>query len=72
MVNAGSTKRDRSPAVPRALAAVLGVGINAALGDTGLQNQTLELVSALNTLECDATGASRWLAGEQVFSPMPG
>ena len=62
----------RSPAVPRALAAVLGVGINAALGDTGLQNQTLELVSALNTLECDATGASRWLAGEQVFSPMPG
>lgn len=62
----------RSPAVPRALAAVLGVGINAALGDAGLQNQTLELVSALDLLERDGTVASRWLAGERVFVPAPG
>ena len=62
----------RSPAVPRALAAVLGVAINAALADTGLQNQTLELVSALNTLERDPTAASRWFAGERVFTPAPG
>lgn len=62
----------RSPAVPRALAAVLGIGINAALGDAGLQNQTLELVAALDTLERDPGAASRWLAGERVFAPAPG
>lgn len=57
----------RSPAVPRALAAVLGVGINAALGDAGLQNQTLELVTALDMLQCDPGAAVRWLSGEKVF-----
>ena len=62
----------RSPAVPRALSAVLGVAINAALGDAGLQNQTLELVVALDTLERDPAGASRWLAGERVFPAAPG
>jgi len=58
----------RSPAVPRALSAILGVGINAGLGDAGLQNQTLELVTALDTLARDPGAASRWLAGERVFS----
>lgn len=61
----------RSPAVPRALAAVLGVGINAALGDAGLQNQTLELVTALDTLQRDPGAAARWLAGERVFAAAP-
>jgi hypothetical protein len=62
----------RSPAVPRALAAVLGIGINAALGDAGIQNETLELTQALDALERDPGAASRWLAGERVFAPGPG
>lgn len=62
----------RSPAVPRALAAILGVGINAALADAGIQDQTLELVTALDTLECTPDAASRWLRGEGVFTAAPG
>lgn len=62
----------RSPAVPRALAAVLGVGINAALGDAGLQNRTLELVAALDTLERTPAAAARWFKGEAIFAAAPG
>jgi len=58
----------RSPALPRALAAIVGVGINAALADTGIQNETLELTTALDTLERHPDFPARWLAGERVFS----
>jgi hypothetical protein len=60
----------RSPALPRVLSAVLGVGINAALGDSGIQNETLELTTALDTLERNPDLPIRWLAGERVF-PKP-
>jgi hypothetical protein len=59
----------RSPAVPRALAAVIGSGINAAAADLDLQHDTLELTAALALLLDDPDAASRWLAGERVFAP---
>lgn len=58
----------RSPALPRVLAAMLGVGINAGLADTGVQNDSLELTTALDELERNPDFPARWLAGERVFS----
>lgn len=58
----------RSPALPRVLAAVVGSGINAALADTGIQSDTLELTTALEALERNPDFPARWLAGERVFS----
>ncbi len=57
----------RSPAVPRALSAAFGAGVNAALARAGLQHDILELSSALATLIARPTAADDWLSGKNVF-----
>jgi hypothetical protein len=57
----------RSPAVPRALAGIFFVGINAALKDKRLQNDTLELNSAVAALIARPAALDDWLEGKKVF-----
>lgn len=57
----------RSPAVPRALADTFAAGVNAAIGDEGLQGGLFELTAALEALTRAPDRARRWLAGEHVL-----
>ena len=60
----------RSPAVPRALAGIFFVGVNAALKDKRLQHDSLELNSAVATLVARPAALEEWLQGKRVF-PIP-
>jgi Fe-S-cluster containining protein len=55
--------------LPGVLNSVITDGLWAACEDHGLQSCTVELTAAVTQILDDPTAVSRWLAGQQVFTP---
>lgn len=55
--------------LPGVLSSIITDGLSVACQDQGLQSCTVELLTAVALILDDPTAVSRWLAGQQVFTP---
>ena len=74
LTSAGTDEENLSVPIvpfPRKIETAISIGVRRAIAAENLQSCNVELTAALHLLANDSTAATRWMAGETVFTPYP-